>query len=63
MVNKLVDLEESREWLIDAYIKEKKSYRTICKELKISKRTLQLYLKKFDIPARKRGGSRGRQKN
>ena len=55
MAKEEVNLEELREWLINAYIKEQKPYWKICDELKISKRTLHIYLKKLDIPARKRG--------
>ena len=50
-----INLEELRESLINMYIRERKSYREICNDLKISKKTLHDYLKKLDIPARKRG--------
>ena len=46
--------------LIDLYVVQQKSYVQICKELHISMETLHRTLKKLNIPARKRGGHRGK---
>ena len=47
--------EEIRNKLIDAYIRDNKTYREICADLGVNIKTLHKSLKKYNIPARKRG--------
>ena len=56
----IIENTKLRESLIDLYVVQQKSYVQICKELHISMDTLHRTLKKLNIPARKRGGHRGK---
>ena len=51
----ILNNDEIRNKLIDAYIRDNKTYREICADLGVDIKTLHIALKKYNIPARKRG--------
>lgn len=55
MKNKSESQSNIREYLIEHYIRQRKTFRDLCKELEISSDTLHRLLKKHDIPPRKVG--------
>ena len=62
MESELENISNIRDYLIEEYIRKKRTYEDICKELRIGKDSLHRMLKKYDIPPRK-VGKRAKKKN
>ena len=52
-----------KEWLIDHYIRKAYTIRDVCKALSLSKRSVEILLKKHNIPIRKVGRRHPKKKD